>query len=150
MKTNRLLLPLLVLAAVWNLAPVACAADHANIQGILITASNETGPTDGRLAAYEPTLRRILRFESYRFVGEDTAAIAIPSEGRLSIGDGHQLELMAEHADGKTVQVKVRWLANGRSLMSTGLVLRPGVPAVLGGPATGHKGEVYAVILIGR
>ena len=34
--------------------------------------------------------------------------------------------------------------------MNTGLSLRPGVPAVLGGPSTGHKSEVYAVILIGR
>ena len=32
----------------------------------------------------------------------------------------------------------------------TGLSLRPGVPAVLGGPSTGNQGEVYAVILVGR
>ena len=150
MKTNRLLLPLLVLAALWNSAPVARAADHANIQGILITASNEKGPTDGRLAAYEPTLRRILRFESYHYVGADSTALAVPSDGSLSLGDGHQLELTTERSDGKTVHVKVRWLANGRTLMSTGLVLRPGVPAVLGGPSTGKQDEVYAVILIGR
>lgn len=150
MKTIRRLIPLLFLAAVCGLGSVAHAAERANIQGILITASNEKGQTDGRLSSYEPTLRRILRFESYRFVGEDSAAIAIPSEGSLSLGDGHQLELTTERSDGNTVHVKVRWLANGRSLMSTGLVLRPGVPAVLGGPSTGNKGEVYAVIVIGR
>ena len=44
----------------------------------------------------------------------------------------------------------MRWSAGGRTLMNTGLSLRPGVPAVLGGPSTGNKGEVYAVILIGR
>ena len=150
MKTNRLLLPLIFLAAVCGLVPAARAADRADIQGILLTASNEKGPTDGRLAAYEPTLRRILRFESYHYVGDDSTALAVPSDGSLSLGDGHQLELTTERAEGKAVHVKVRWLANGRSLMSTGLVLRPGVPAVLGGPSTGHKGEVYAVIVIGR
>jgi len=33
--------------------------------------------------------------------------------------------------------------------MDTGLLLRSGVPAVLGGPARG-EGEVYAVILTGN
>lgn len=124
-------------------------ADAASVQGILITASKEAGKTDGRLASYEPTLRRILRFESFHYVGEDTAALAVPDSATLSVGDGHQLEITTEHADGKSVQVKVRWTSGGRSLMNTGLTLRPGVPAVLGGPAKGD-GEVYAVILIGR
>jgi len=133
------------------LAGLAAAprADAASIQGILITASNEAGQTDGRLARYEPTLRKILRFESYHYVGEDTTSLGVPESGSLSIGDGHQLEITTEQADGKAVQAKVRWLANGRTLMNTGLTLRPGVPAVLGGPAS-SKGEVYAVILIGR
>jgi len=121
----------------------------ATVQGILITASNQPGETDRRLAPYEPTLRRILRFESYHYVGEDSTTVDVPASGTLSVGDGHQLEITTEKADGKSVHVKVRWSSGGRTLMNTGLVLRAGVPAVLGGPAKGN-GEVYAVILIGR
>ncbi|MFZ5494834.1 MAG: hypothetical protein ACOZE5_05790 [Verrucomicrobiota bacterium] len=125
-------------------------AESAAIQGILLTASNEPGQTDRRLAPYEATLRRILRFETFRFVGEDRATLDVPASGSLSLGDGHELEIAVERNDGKSVHVKVRWTAGGRPLMHTGLALRPGVPAVLGGPSTGNKGEVYAVILIGR
>jgi hypothetical protein len=126
------------------------AAERASLQGILITASNEPGQTDRRLAPYEPTLRRILRFESFRFHGEDRTSLEVPASGSLSVGDGHTLEVTTERSDGNAIHAKVRWTAGGRTLMNTGLVLRPGVPAVLGGPSTGNKGEVYAVILIGR
>lgn len=146
MKTIRLIL---LLASLAGLCAVA-RADSASIRGILISASNESGQTDRRLAQYEPTLRRILRFESYRFLGDDSTSLAVPAQGNLSIGDGHEIEVSSEKSDGKSIHVKVRWSAGGRTLMNTGLVLRPGVPAVLGGPSTGNKGEVYAVILVGR
>ena len=133
-----------------GLAPLVQAGERATIEGILISASNEAGQTDQRLAAYEPTLRRILRFESYRFLGNDSASLGIPEQGRMDIGAGHQLEVGMESSDGRTIHVKIRWIAYGRKLMETGLVLRPGVPVVLGGPSTGNKGEVYAVILTGR
>jgi hypothetical protein len=146
MKTLfRLALLALALAGV----ALTSRAAEASVQGILITASNQPGETDRRLAPYEPTLRRILRFESYHYVGEDSASVAVPASGTLSVGDGHQLEITTEKADGRSVHVKVRWTSGGRTLMNTGLALRAGVPAVLGGPAKGN-GEVYAVILIGR
>lgn len=147
MKTIRLIF---LFAALAGLFCAAHAADRARIQGILISASNDQGKTDQRLSAYEPTLKRILRFESYRFLGDDSASLAVPASGQLSIGDGHQLAVTTENADGKGIHVRVRWTQGGRTLMNTGLVLRPGVPAVLGGPSTGKKGEVYAVIVVGR
>jgi hypothetical protein len=146
MKTIRLILLLASLAGLFAVA----RADSANIRGILISASNESGETDRRLAQYEPTLRRILRFESYRFLGDDSTSLEVPAQGSLSLGDGHELEVTTEKSDGKSIHIKVRWSTGGRTLMNTGLVLRPGVPAVLGGPSTGKKGEVYAVILVGR
>lgn len=140
----------LLLAALAGLTLAAHAADRTSLQGILISASNGPGQTDQRLASYEPTLRRILRFESYRFLGDDGTTLGVPASGSLSLGNGHELEIATESSEGQSVHVKVRWTAGGRTLMNTGLVLRAGVPAVLGGPSTGNKGEVYAVILIGR
>ncbi len=150
MKTTRLILSLLLLALASSFTTTARAAERAAIQGILISASNEKGQTDHRLASYEPTLRRILRFESYRFLGDDSTSVGVAEKGHLSLGEGHELEIETESADGKSVHLRVRWLKGGRVLMNTGLILRPGVPAVLGGPSTGNKSEVYAVILIGR
>jgi hypothetical protein len=147
MKTTiRLFLCLLVLAGLFSRAQ---AADRASIRGILVSASNAKGQSDGRLSAYEPTLRRILRFESYRYLGEGSASLSVPAQGSLSLGQGHRLEIETESVSDKSVRVKVSWLDGDRVLMETGLSLRPGVPAVLGGPSRGD-GEVYAVIVVGR
>ena len=70
----------LLIATLAGLA-VSSRAAETSIQGILITASNEPGKTDGRLAQYEPTLRRILRFESYHYIGDDRANLDIPATG---------------------------------------------------------------------
>ncbi|MCC6415775.1 MAG: hypothetical protein IT582_07695 [Opitutaceae bacterium] len=145
MKSLRLFLPLLLLAGV---VTDAHAADRAAVQAILITASNEPGQTDPRLARYEPTLRRILRFESYRFVGQGSAALAVPGDGVINLGQGQRLEISAaEPARG--LRLRVAWKQDGQTLIETGLSLRPGAPAVLGGPATGQGEEVYAIILTG-
>lgn len=147
MKTIRLILLFAILA---GLVSLTRAAERSSVQGILISASNESGETDRRLAPYEPTLRRILRFESFRFLGDGTATLAVAEPGHLSLGSGHELAVTTEKVEGNSIHVRVRWSSGGRTLMNTGLVLRAGVPAVLGGPSTGNKGEVYAVILIGR
>jgi len=102
MKTIRLIL---LLASLAGLCAVA-RADSANIRGILISASNESGQTDRRLAQYEPTLRRILRFESYRFLGDDSTSLEVPALGSLSIGDGHELELTIEEYNDARVRLQ--------------------------------------------
>lgn len=148
MKTIRLLA--LSCALLFVLAPFVRAAGENSVHALLIAASNEKGETDRRLAQYEPTLKRILRFESFRLVGEGSADVPASGSGSISLGRGHRLELEGENSGGRGVRVKIRWIADGRQVMDTGLSLRPGVPAVLGGPETGRSGEVYAVLLIGR
>ena len=164
MKTTRLFLLLFLCAAAAGIAVTTRAAERngahenerdrggerAGIQAILISASNERGETDRRLAPYESTLRRILRFEGFRFLGEDSTVLAVGGRDSLSIGDGQRLDLETDRVEGRAIHVRVRWTAGGRTLMNTGLVLNAGVPAVLGGPSTGNRGEVYAVILVGR
>ena len=142
MKTIRLAL---LFAVLGGLTLAAHAAERASIQGILISASNESGESDRRLAAYVPNLKRILRFESFHFLGEDSASLAVPATGELSLGDGQRVELVTESSDGKTVLLKVRW-----GSVHHEYVLQRGSTTVLGGSSTGRKGEVYAVILIGK
>lgn len=145
MKPIRLLLSLLLFAAASILATTARAAESVTVKGILISASNESGESDRRLAAYVPNLKRILRFESFHYLGEDSATLAVPASGDLSLGNGQQVVLATESADGKTVLLKVRW-----GSVRHEYVLQRGGTTVLGGSSTGKKGEVYAVILVGR
>jgi len=144
MKTIRLLLSLFALA---SLVPAVHAANGVTVHGMLISASNESGESDRRLSAYVPNLRRILRFESFHLLGEDTASFGVPASGTLDLGNGHRVELTSESSDGKTVLLKVRW---GAGNVRHEYVLQRGVPTILGGPSSGKKGEMYAVILVGR
>jgi len=142
MKTLRLFLLLVGLAGSISHAH---AADAVTVKGILISASNEPGESDRRLAAYVPNLKRILRFESFHYLGEHSASLAVPAKGELSLGDGQLVALATESADGKTVLLRVRW-----GSVRHEYVLQPGSTTVLGGAPAGKKGEVYAVILVGR
>ncbi len=145
MKTLRHLCTLLLFAA--GLGLTAATAHATTVNAILITAGNNGGSTDPRLAPYEATLRRVLRFNAYSFQGSDATRLSEGSNATLFIGQGHELTVEG----GKNpYSIRIRWNAGDRTLMSTGLTLRPGVPAVLGGPRTGDGDEVYAVILIAR
>jgi hypothetical protein len=144
------IIPLLFLAACLVLPRGAVAADgeRTHVHALLVIASNQRGASDARLSGYEPTLRSLLRFESYRFAGEASANLAIPGKSSANLGSGHSLELEAEKSNGGSVRLHVDWHKGGRSLINSVLSLRPGVPAVLGGPSTGKEGEVWAVIVI--
>lgn len=145
----RLIFSLLVAACFCTAAlPTASAqTDAVSIRAILVSASRDAGTTDRRLANYESTLRRILRFESFQQLGAGNGRAAVPGEGRISMGQGHTLSFTTEASSDDRIRVQLTWSAGDGDLMRTGLVLRPGVPAVLGGPARNSR-EVYAVILV--
>lgn len=146
MKPLRFLLTALVLGLA--VAGTAAPARAATLQAVLLTASPEKGPTDPRLATWEVTLKRVLRFNSYTYQGSDSATVDAGSRESLMIGQGHELFV---EAGSSPLSVRIRWTSGGRTMMNTGIALRPGIPAVLGGPSTGNApGEVYAVILVAR
>lgn len=146
MKLKLLFLILSALAV----ASIASAADSStiNARGILVAASNDKRDSDPRLAEYEPTLRRVLRFESYRYLGSGGTRASAPGDARFSLGQGHSIELSVESVNGDRIRARVRWLDGDRTLMNTVLVLRRGVPAVLGGPARAGGNDVLAVIVV--
>jgi hypothetical protein len=126
-------------------APIAPAA-KTTIEAVLVVAAKTPGKSDPRLAAYDATLRRVLRFESFQYIGRASIALATPGSGSLNLGAGQRLELKTEPAADQLIRVQVGWFAGPRAHMNTRLDLRPGVPAILGGAARA-EGEVYAVIL---
>lgn len=123
-------------------------ATSVGIRAMLVVASNGEAEHDARLANYEPTLRRLLRFECYRLAGEGSSTVPMPGSNSLGLGGGHRLELEAADYGAGQTWTRVRWIEGHRLLMDTILIMRRGVPAVLGGPTRG--GETLAVILITR
>ena len=135
----------LLLSFLMPAAQAQSSPDRVTITAILVVAGKNPAKPDPRLSAYETTLRRVLRFEGFQWLNQATLDLAIPGSGKLALGSGQRLEIKTEPASGQR-RVQVSWFEGDRSLMNTGLVLRPGVPAVLGGPAKA-EGEVYAVIV---
>jgi hypothetical protein len=109
MKLKLLKVYLLLVALVAGLVGARAAGGHGTVRAMLVLASNQKGATDGRLADYEPTLRRILRFESYKLVGEGAASLGGAGRSSVKLGRGHSLEFAAEKSDGKGVRLKVNW-----------------------------------------
>jgi hypothetical protein len=145
------IIQLIFLAVLLVMPHGAIAADNAQtrVRALLVIASSQKGESDARLSAYEPTMRRVLRFESYRLVGEGSANLASPGKASVNLGRGHSLALETPKSEGGgAVRLQVTWQEGSRSLMNMGLVLLPGKPAVLGGPSSGKEGEVWAVILV--
>lgn len=142
MRLTFSLFALCVLAAIASPAKT----NAAELSALLVAASKTPGPSDARLKPYEANLRRILRFESFRLVGEGSTTLSGTGKGQISLGSGHQLQL--ELAGGKGNRVDVTWQQGNRTLMQSVVPLKSGVPAVLGGPGTGKEGEVYAVIVV--
>ncbi len=145
------LIPLLIALCLAHatLVPRLDAADGASVQAILISASNQKGGSDPRLAAYEPTLRRNLPFDTFRLTGDGAAAVAAGGRARIDLANGHRLELESETGTGSGIHLKVQWMHANKTVMNTTLTLKPGVPAVLGRRG-GDDGEVPVVLLIAR
>lgn len=126
----------------------AAESAPASIRGILVIASDEAGASDRSLEPYEATLRRILRFKSYRAAGQGSTRMDVPGRGRCSLGRGNRLEIETLSQQNGQLRAKVVWMQGGRSVMNTVLRLRKGVPAVLGGPPVNDGAGVYAVIVV--
>src|SRR3954470_7469419 len=126
----------------------AAESGHTRVRALLVIASGKKGESDARLSAYEPTLRRMLRFDSYRLAGEGSGDVTSSGKTSVNLGRGHSLALEKQKTEKGGIRLQISWEEGGRMLMNTGVSPQPGVPIVLGGPSTGTAGEVWAVIVI--
>lgn len=135
MRIIHLALAALLLA----IAPAASYAAGAStsVRAIAFIASNDRGGTDSRLAPYESVLRGNLPFQSFRYVGESSAAVSPGGTASLSLPNGTRVQLQGDA--GGTVRVH-----RGGAVIT----VAPGRPAVfMAGPPTG-KGEASGVIVM--
>lgn len=144
----RLILSGLTLAFLFTLPGASAQEVQLLVQGTLVVASNKAGRTDDKLAPYEPNLKKVLRFESYRSAGDGTAQLAMPGVSSIPLGSSHRLELEGLAVDRNLVRVRVKWFRGREEVLNTTLRLNRGTPAVLGGPPAEGAGEVYAILLI--
>ena len=73
--TSRLLLVLATLVALTSFVSAAASNSLGRVRVILIVASNKKAEKDPKLTGFDANLRSLLRFESFRWVAEGTAAV---------------------------------------------------------------------------
>jgi hypothetical protein len=127
------------------LGPVAADAQTtANLDALLIHASNQPKALDTRLDRIEYRLRRIFNFEHYGVLGHQQTLLTLPAQLQLDLGHGYRLQLDARSRDGR-VQAQVVWMRGGERLLTTSVNQSRGTPAVLGGPP--HDGGTLILVL---
>lgn len=147
MKKRRILwiaIALIGVTALWA-TPLQAAGDSARVSVILVEAGNGEGGIDGALRPYAGTLQRLFRFNSYQQLSKGTLRLDVPGTGSVGLAGGQRLTLKAGEA-GRGLMAELTWERGGKRLLHTRIQLRPGSPAVLGGPSTG-KGGNYLLIL---
>lgn len=145
----RNLIPMLLFTAVCGLlaAPATTDAASERVQVILVEASNAEGGVDSSLRAYSGTLQRLFKFKSYKQLSRNSLRLDVPGEGSVGLAGGQKLTLKASDGSKRGLMAELTWARGSKKLLHTRIQLRPGSPAVLGGPSTG-RGGTYLLILV--
>ena len=138
-----------ILAIATLFAPSLEAADSARVEVILVEAGNGDGGVDSSLKQYAGTLQRLFRFGSYKQVNRKSLQLDVPGKGSVTLSGGQQLTLSSDGGSKGGLVAELTWSRGSKRLLHTRIQLRPGSPAVLGGPSTG-KGGSYLLILTMR
>ena len=121
------------------------AADNARIDVILVKAGSGEGGVDRALRPYASTLQRLFRFQQYELVSRKPLRVNLPGDGSVALPGGQQLSLSATASPGPGIKADIDWIRGSKRLLHTRIQLRPGSPAVLGGPRS--KNGTWLLIL---
>lgn len=132
---TKLHLIAVALLSLLSAAPtVDAAGDNAQVEVILVQAGNGEGGVDAALRPYAANLQRLFRFKSYRQSSKQVLRLAVPGEGSVGLAGGQSLSIRSGGPSGKGLKAEIDWKRGSQSLLHTRINLRPGSPAVLGGP----------------
>lgn len=130
------------------LATTVVAAERpVSFEATLILASNEPAALDRRLDEISFQLRRVFRFEHFRFMGNASASADLPSDFTMDLGQGNTLAVSASHRDGR-IRAHVNWRQNGTSVLNTAVGMKRGAHAILGGIP--HRDGTLIVTLVAK
>lgn len=123
------------------------ASGPARVDVILVQAGNGGEGVDRSLRPYARTLQRLFRFKSYQQAGRRTARVDVPGETTVPLAGGQTLSLRTMRGGESALRAEVNWLRGSKRLLHTRIHLKPGVPAVLGGPRSGDGTWLLILVL---
>lgn len=137
-----------IVLACLALAATTARAGVADMEAMLIYASNDPAPLNYKLDAVVPKLRAVLKFQNYELLGSGSASVNAPGNTTIDIGQGHSLDVKVKGGKGGSFNVEVHWLQNGKVLVGTGGTMGRKQPLVLGGVQ--HKNGKLVVTLTAK
>ena len=124
--------------------PSSAQAEEANIEALLILASNNPAPLDARLDKVEYRLRRIFGFETYRYHGSGSTILSLPGQTILALGNGNNLTINARSKKGR-IEAQIVWEKEGERVLNTTVAMSKNTPVILGG-STQPDGTLIIVL----
>ena len=124
--------------------PSNAQAEQANIEALLILASNNPAPLDARLDKVEYRLRRIFGFETYRYYGGGSTILSLPGQSILALGNGNNLTINARSKKGR-IEAQIVWEKEGERVLNTTVAMSKNTPIILGG-STKPDGTLIIVL----
>lgn len=137
-----------ILAVCLALGATTVRSDVADVDAMLIYASNDSAPLDYKLDAVVPKLRSVLKFQSYELLGTGSGAIHVPGAISIDLGKGHSLDIKVAGDKGDRFKLDVNWMQDGKILVSTRAGVSRKSPLVLGGVP--YKNGKLVVTLIAK
>lgn len=144
---NSLIILILFLTGTFPLQQLSAqAAQTAQLELILVEASNDGSGIGGSLKPYSDNLKRIFNFDSFRLV--DRSTLRFDATGsRTAKLNGQTVKVDFSGISSGKLEAKLDWSDGRRTMLRTGLKLKKSVPAVLGGPRT-KSGDATYIILV--
>ena len=122
-------------------APAAVLAESFNIEVMTVRAT-EVGPSDARLAALRPRLRRVSGYRGFELVDAVKRSLTLRSETAILLPGGRTLRLLPKKLCADFFQMQVRLLDGRRRLLDTNLRMPSGGTTVFGlGSGGADRGE---------
>lgn len=109
-------------------------AGSPGLEVILVKAGNEKPGIDAALRPFASTLQRVFRFESYRMAGRQQLRVVPGGRSVATFPGGQSLHVRSLESGPKGMKAEINWKRGRKDLLHTRISLRPGTPAVLGGP----------------
>lgn len=125
-------LTIAMMLAVFATVSVADSGRPVTLEAKMILASNDPAPIDPRMERIDFQLRRILRFETFRLLGEGQVMLGLPGSGQIDLGEGNHLEISATGQPGK-VRAQVQWVKDGSPVVNTAVSIKGDGFVILGG-----------------
>ncbi len=125
----------------------AQAQERAQINVILVMASDSGEGVDPQLKPYAETLERLFRFSTYQLKDSKQLAVNIPGGATANLFGGTQLKLGLQAPQEGKLPVNLDWRRGDRKLLKTLVRLNPNTPAVIGGPQAANNTGTYLLIV---